>query len=201
MMRRLVVGIAALLLAGCGGEDYPIAPTQAYLALSEIGTPSVMDPMPAGLAPVSVHFEALPGDNSVQWLFTHDGDDLGRIVAKVTPNGDAASTVTIDYVEGSAPDENWRNGSARGWIKSGAYRLVAEAVDAKMEKRSFDMAVRQSVAAEVAAASAGAMMQDASSAMDKAVERQKQAVKESESRAASNPYAATKPTTDLSKYN
>ena len=91
-MPRAILGLAAFLLASCGGggEVYPVSSKQAYLELSSIGTPPAMDPLPGGLSPVSVTFEVIPGENSVQWLFTHEGDDIGRIVAKVTPDGAAS---------------------------------------------------------------------------------------------------------------
>lgn len=200
-MRKMMLGLAALLLTSCGGETYPIAPTAAFEALSGIGTPSGLDPLPGGLSPVSVNFEAVAADNAVQWLFSHDGDDIGRIVAQVTPEGDEASTVSVYYLEGKAPDENWRNGSARNLIENYIQRLVVEAVDSTLESRPMDEAIKMDVLMKVSTASMSSMMKDVSASMDEHIANEKAAEKEMEARAATNPYAATRPSTDLSKFD
>jgi len=200
-MRLLLLGVATLLLAGCGGEKYQVPASQAYTTLTGVGTPSAFYPLPGGLNDVSVRFEALPADNAVQWHFTHEGDDLAKIVAMVEPSGDDASNVSVFYVEGSAPDENWRNGAVRNQLSAGVYQLVTEAVDARLENRSVDQTFVATVRNNITMASMGGMMNDASSAMDKAVERQKERERERESQGATNPYGATKPATDLSKFN
>ena len=200
-MRMIALGAAALLLAGCGGEEYPVPASQAYSTLAGVGTPTGLYPMPVGLEDVAVWFESLPSQNAVQWHFSHEGDDLARIIAKVEPNGDNASNVSLQYVEGSAPDDNWRNGKVRRLIRNEVQKLVVEAVDSKMENRSFDMALRANVSAATAAASVGSMMKDVSKSMDEEVERRAQRERESETRAATNPGNATKPSMDLTKYN
>ena len=200
-MRRMMIGVAALMLSACGGEVYPVPATQAYLSLSSIGTPRGMSPLPGGLSPVTVRFESLPGENMVQWKFSHDGDDLARIVAQVTPDGENSSNVTVRYVKGEAPDDKWRNGHSRGLIEREVQRLVVEAVDAKMENRPVNEELRLDVTRQVAMSSIGSMMSDVSKSMDEHIEKQKQREAESEARRAANPYNATKPSTDLSKYN
>ncbi len=200
-MRLWMLGAAALLLSGCGGEEYPVPASQAYATLAGVGTPTGLYPMPVGLEEVGVRFETLPSQNAVQWHFTHDGDDLAQVIANVEPNGDNASIVSLHYVEGSAPDENWRNGQVRNLIKHHVQKLVVEAVDSKMENRSFDMALRADVSATTATASVGAVMNDASKAMDAEIERRAERDRESEARSATNPHNATKPSMDLSKYN
>lgn len=201
MRKTMMIGVAALLLGACGGEVYPVAPTEAFTSLSGIGTPSSMDSLPGALGPVSVNFESVPADNSVQWLFSHDGDDIARIVARVTPDSDTSSSVTVQYVQGSAPDENWRNAQARRLIQGQVQRLVVEAVDSTLENRPFDEGLATDVRNQVTMASAGAMMKDASDAMDQAVARQKERHAASDAAAAANPYMASKPATDLSKFN
>lgn len=74
-MRGLFVAVAALFLCGCGGKTYPIAPHDAYASLSSIGTPAALEPLPGGLSPVSVRFEAVGADTSGTWYFTHDGEE------------------------------------------------------------------------------------------------------------------------------
>jgi hypothetical protein len=199
----MVIGLAALMLSACGGgsEVYPVPASQAYQSLSGVGTPNGMSPLPGGLQPVTVSFEALPGDNMVQWKFSHEGDDLARIVAQVTPDGDNSSNVTVAYVEGDAPGDKWRNGKARELIKRDIQRLLVEAVDAKLENRSINEDLRKEVVMTVTQSSIGSMMGDASKAMDEAVARQEEDDRQQEADRAANPYNATRPSTDLRKYN
>ena len=202
-MRKYIIGIAALLLSACGGETYQVAPSEAFSSLSSIGMPPGMDPLPGGLDPVNVRFESVPGDNKVQWFFTHNGEDLARIEAVVTPSGDKSSTVTVNYISGTAPDQNWRNGDARRLIENQIQRLVVEAVDSKLENRPFDVGLKQAVSVAVTTSSLGAMMGDASAAMDEAVKNQRGWQEEAEaaraqSEAAREARDVGKPSTDLS---
>lgn len=196
-MRKMIAVAAALLLSACGGETYPIPQTEAFNLLSGIGSSNVT-PLPGGLHPVSVNFESIPGDNLVKWEFSHEGDDLATIYAQVTPEGENASLVTIKYAPGTAPDENWRNGQARRLIENQIQRLVVESVDSTMEQREFRAELRQDVVKHVSLASMGALMDDVSASLDKEIER-----REAAKNASSPPsqYAATRPSTNLSKYN
>ena len=196
-MRKIIAVAAALVLSGCGGETYPIPQTEAFNLLSGIGSSSVT-PLPGGLHPVSVDFESIPGDNLVKWQFSHEGDDLAAIYAQVTPEGENASLVTIKYAEGKSPDENWRNAQARRLIQNEIQRLVVESVDSTMEKREFRAELRHDVVAKVTMASMGAVMGDVSDAMDKEIARREEAKNSS---SGPNQYAATRPSTNLSKYN
>ena len=196
-MRKLMIGMAALLVSACGGETYPVAPTEAFLTLSNIGNPPGTSMLPGALSPVNVSFESVPADNSVQWKFTHDGDDIGRIFAVVTPDGDAASNIRVGYMDGSAPDDKWRNGQARRLIRDQVQRLFVEHVDATFEKRPFNDGLSKDVTLQVTSASMGALMNDVSASMDAHIKKEKEAKNQSNA----NPYTATKPATDLSKYN
>ena len=196
-MRKLIVGMAALLVSACGGETYPVAPTEAFMTLSSIGNPPLTSPLPGALSPVSVSFESIPADNSVQWLFRHEGDDIGRIIAQVTPDGDAASNVRVGYLDGSAPDDKWRNGQARRLIRDQIQRLMVEQVDSTFEKRPFNDGLKKDVNLQVTTASMGALMNDVSASMDQHIK----AEKDRKNQSSANSYTATKPATDLSKYN
>jgi hypothetical protein len=180
----MFVCIAALLLSACGGETYQVAPSEAFNSLSSIGTAPGMDPLPGGLYQVHASFESVPGDNAVRWSFTHDGEDIGQIIAKVDPDGATASKVTVYYVDGTAPDDHWRNGDARGLIKRQILRLAVEAVDAKLKNRPFDEDLKNDVALQVTTSSLGAMMGDASAAMDEAVKKSREADQDAEARRA-----------------
>ena len=196
-MRKFVICAAALLVSACGGETYQVPAAEAFQTLSNIGNPPLTSPMPGALSPVSVQMEQVPADNSVQWLFRHDGDDIGRIVATVTPDGDAASTIRLGYYDGSAPDDKWRNGQARRLIRDQMQRLFVEHVDSVFEKREFSQGLRQDVMMQVTTASMSAIMNDVSASMDEHIKKQK----ERANSASANPYTASKPSTDLSKYN
>jgi hypothetical protein len=200
-MRFLLAGASALLLAGCGGEEYPVPAAQAFDTLASVGTPSALSPLPVGIEMVDVEFDAVPDHNAVKWKFTHEGDDLGTIVARVDPNGDAASKVTVYYADGTAPGEKWRNEKVRGLLERQVQRLVVEAVDAKFEKRPFDQQVRLSVTKETALASVGAMMKDMDASLEEEIARRDEIERESKSRAAIRSASSTKPMTDLSKFN
>ncbi|WP_308514566.1 hypothetical protein [Sphingomonas flavescens] len=198
-MRKTFIGIAALLLSACGGTTYEVAPVQAFEALSSIGTAPGMDSLPGGLNPVHASFESIPGDNAVVWQFTHEGEDIGRIIAKIDPKGDNASVVNVYYVDGTAPGDHWRNDDARRLIKNQIQRLAAEAVDAKLTGRPFDEALKKDVQTQVTMSSAGAMMNDANARMDEAAASFHQADEEARiSRQSSESYSVGKPATDLS---
>jgi hypothetical protein len=168
--------------------------------LSGVGTAN-LSPMPVGLEDVAVNFESLPSQNAVQWNYSHDGDDLAKFIAKVEPSGDSASIISLEYVEGSAPDGKWRNKQVRRLLRNEVQRLVIEAVDSKMESRSFDTALRADVSAKTAAASMGAIIGDVSKSMDAEVERRAQRDREDQARAEAYANTAAKPSMDLSKYN
>ena len=198
-MRKIFIGMAALLLSACGGETYQVAPVQAFESLSSIGTTPGMDNLPGALEPVHASFESIPGDNAVQWLFTHEGEDIGRIIAKVDPKGDNASVVTVYYVDGTAPGDHWRNEAARRLIKGQIQRLAAEAVNAKLTNRPFDNEIRKDVDMQVTMASMGAIMNDASNSMEEAAASFHQADEEARiSRQSSEAMRVGKPSTDLS---
>ena len=202
-MRKIMIGIAALLLSACGAKTYPVAASEAYEGISSLGS-DTLEPLPGGLSPVDVSFESSPADNAVQWKFSHENDDIATIVAKIDPKGDNSSDVTVYYAEGTAPSGNWRNSEARALIKGQIIRLVNDAVDAKIMKRPIDKELRKDVIAQVSLSSIGSMMEDASASMDKAVAEFDKRDREREaSRADSAARAAQasvgKPTTDLDR--
>jgi hypothetical protein len=200
-MRLILLGAAALLLAGCGGEEYPVPASQAFATLSSVGTPEGLYPLPVGVEEVSVNFESDPSDNSVRWKFSHAGDDLATMTARVKPSGDNSSNVSLEYAEGTAPDENWHNGKIRRLLKNQVQQLVIEAVDSKFDGRPFSSALRNSVSAATATATVGKMMDDVDASLDAEIARRDADDREEETRAATNPANATKPMMDLSKYN
>lgn len=200
-MRSILWGASALLLAGCGGgEKYPVPANEAFGLLSSVGLPKGLYPLPVGVHEVAVYFEPVPADNSVKWHFTHQGDDLATIFARVEPNGDKSSNVTVDYVEGIAPDGNWNNRQVRKLLRNEVQKLVVEAVDSKFDGRPFDADLRNKVTVATASASVGAMFKEVDASLDEEIERREQVERDREDRAAMIPNNS-KPTTDLSNFN
>jgi hypothetical protein len=201
-MRKIMIGIAALLLSACGAKTYPVAATEAYEGISSLGS-DTLEPLPGGLSPVDVSFESSPADNAVQWKFSHENDDIATIVAKIDPKGDNASDVTVYYAEGTAPSGNWRNSEARALIKGQIMRLVDDAVEARIMKRPIDKELRKEVAMQVTMSSIGSVMTDVSKSMDEAVanfdkqDKERKASK-ADSAARAAQAAVGKPMTDLS---
>jgi hypothetical protein len=200
MLKKIMLATAALCLTACGGEKYPVPATEAYATLSSVGTPTGVSPLPAAFSGVSVSFDSLPSDSQVRWRFSHNGSDIGAIVAKVDPSGDKASVVSLSYVDGTAPDGEWNNKQVRTMIKTGMKPLIAEAIDSRFDGRPFDMELYRQINLTLVQTNIGGMMKDASSAMDEAVAKQKEERAQSAARG-NNPYDATKPSVDLSKTN
>ncbi len=211
MMRFILLGASALLLAGCGGEEYPVPASEAFATLSSIGTPPELSPLPVGVHELDVSFQSVPADNSVKWQFRHSGDDIATITARVEPNGDQSSRITVDYAEGTAPDGKWHNCPVRNLLRRHVHQLFVEAVDARLEQRPFNTELRNSVTVTTAAASMRTMMKDIDSSMDAEIERRRPRERESarrvaqyqremRNRPAANPSDAARPMTYLSRY-
>lgn len=202
-MRLLMLGISAVALAACTpSETYPVPASEAYSKLTGLGYAKGLYPLPVGLMDVGMQFEALPADSSVRWHFRgKGGSDLATVTAIVQADGDASSTISFVYADGSAPDGENRNGKMRQMIKSHVQPLIVEAVDAKFENRAFDKNLRYTADSMTATASIGDMMKDVDSSLEAHIAKEKEREAERESRALVNPRNATKPTTDLSKFN
>ena len=124
MFKTVLLCTAAFSLTACGGEKYAVPASEAYQTLSSVGTPTGVSPLPGGISGVSVSFDTLPSDSQARWRFSHNGSDLGAIIATVAPSGDKASTVSLSYVDGTAPDSEWNNSRVRGMIKTSMKTLI-----------------------------------------------------------------------------
>lgn len=173
--------------------------------LASLGYSPALATMPAALGKVQVSFESMPDGKSVQWSFRRGRDDLGRIVATVEPSGDASSKVAVDYVEGS--DRNGgTSGRIRKQLQTNLKPLFVEAVDSTLDGRPFDEAVRAKVDAALTEAMGPTMTSGIDQSLEAEVERREQRDADRASRPASrreapSPQSATKPTTDLSRFN
>lgn len=195
MRRFALIAALALSLAACGGEKYPLPAGEAYESLVSVGIPDgarTLTPMSS----VAMTVDSIPDDSSVRWRFSKDGADLGAIVARVDADGDAASIVTTDYIEGAASGDP-ENKSISALIQGGQRQLIEEGIRAHFEKRPFNSELRKSIEFAAVQANIGNMMNEASASMDEFAKKHDERTSESASRAATNPYNATKPMTTL----
>jgi hypothetical protein len=197
---------AALFLASCGSEEYPMPAAQATSMLASLGYSPALSTMPAALGKVQVSFESLPDGKSVQWSFQRGRDDLGHIVATVEPSGETASRVKVDYVEG----EDHGGGTAcrlRMQLKTNLKPLFAEAVDSTLDGRPFDEAVRTRVETALNDGLGPTMFSGVDASLDEEVERRRQrepggpSRRFDGSRKSSQSQSPTQPTTDLSRFS
>lgn len=204
--RKMLVGAAVLMLAGCGGaEEYDVPAGEAASMLAGLSYSPALSPMPAAIESVQVYFESLPGGQSVQWSFSRGRDDLGRIVATVEPSGDTASKVKVDYVEGS-DHGGGTAGRLRKQIKDNVKQLVVEAVDSTLDRRPFDQALRAQVDARLTEAMGPTKFSGVDASLEAEVARRDRRDSERKSRPtpvrdAPSPHDATRPATDLSRFN
>lgn len=206
MLRPLCVAVASLLLASCGGhERYAVPAAQASSQLAGLGTSPALSPMPAALSGVRVHFENLPDGNGVQWAFRNDdGEKLGSIVAKVEPDGESQSKVTVRYVEPGAPITSHTGKRYQTQLKDQIRQLLAEAVDSTLDGRPFDMEVRQQVELATLKEGFGGAIEEASRRMDQystpSPDERYSYDTGRQSSPPPQPSDASKPATDLSRF-
>lgn len=195
MRRFALITALALSLAACGGEKYPIPAGEAYDSLVSVGIPSGAGLL-APMSSLAMTVDSTPDDSSVRWRFSKDGADLGAIVARVDPDGEAASVITTDYVEGTASDDP-ANKSFSNLIQGGQRQLLEEGIRAHFEKRPFNTDLRKSIEFAAIQSNIGNMMNEASASMDEYAKKSDDSRRESEASRATNPYNATKPMTTL----
>ena len=155
----------ALALAGCGGtkETYPIPVSEAFSKLSSAGYAAGGFALPGVLSAmdVNVSFQAFP-DRTANWKFTHKGKELGRVEAAV--EGDLeSSTVSYHFMPGEAASEFPKLASA---VDSYSRKLLLEGMDAQLDGRPMDEAMKADANAQLARAMIGDMMKGAAKAME-----------------------------------
>ena len=205
-LRMTLLGTAALLLASCGSEEYPMPVAQAVSTLAGLGYSPALSTMPAALGKVQVSFESMPDGQSVQWSFKRGRDDLGRIVAMVEPSGEAASKVKVDYVEGS-DHGGGTAGRIRKQLQVNLKPLFVEAVDSTLDGRAFDQAVRAKVDTALNEGLGPTMFSGVDASLDAEVKRRREREPNGPSRRfdgsrkSSPSQSPTAPTSDLSRFS
>ena len=165
-MHRLLLGLAAALtLSACGGkttESYPAPVADTFAKLSSAGFAAAGYSLPGTLSAmdVSASFQAFP-DRTANWKFTHKGRELARVEAAVAGDG-GSSSVTYAYVEGEAAGEFPKLASA---VDTFSRKLLIAGMDAQLEGRPMDLAMKEDANAQLARAMIGEMMQGAAAAM------------------------------------
>lgn len=166
-MTRPVLALAlALSLGACSGgttESYPAPVADTFAKLSSAGYAAAGYALPGMLAGLDVKasFQAFP-DRTANWKFTHKGRELARIDASV--EGDkGASSVTYTYVEGEAAAEFPK---LAGAVDAYSRKLLIAGMDAQLEGRPMDEAMKADANAQLARAMIGDMMQGAAKAME-----------------------------------
>ncbi len=178
---------------------------QATSLLSSLGYSPTLSTMPAAIAKVQVGFESMPDGQSVKWSFRRGRDDLGMIVATVQPSGDSASTVKVDYAEGS-DHGGGSAGRIRMQLKNNLKPLFVEAVDSTLDGRPFDEAVRAKVEAALTEGLGPTMFSGVDASLDAEVKRRSERETTNSGRPfdgsrKSSPQSPTQPTSDLSRFN
>lgn len=155
---------AALSLAACGGtvESYSQPVSDTFSKLSSAGYAAGGFALPGVLSAmdVKVAFQSFP-DRTANWKFTLEGKELARIEAVVDGDGES-STVSYKYVEGEAAAAEPK---LEGAIDAFSRKLLVEGVDAQLEGRPMDEAMKHDANAQLARAMIGEMMKGANKAM------------------------------------
>ena len=166
-MHRWILGLAiALSLGACGGgttESYPAPVGDTFAKLSSAGYAAAGYAVPGMLLGMDVKasFQAFP-DRTANWKFTHKGKELARIEASVE-GGEGSSSVTYRYVEGEAAGEFPK---LAGAVDAFSRKLLIAGMDAQLEGRPMDEAMKADANAQLARAMIGDMMQGAAKAME-----------------------------------
>ena len=205
-MRVLLLGLAVMALAGCGGETYPVPSEEAFTKLSGLGYAEPIYPLPAGLYDVTMNVESVPGDGTVKWQFSDESVELATVTATVDASGDKASTISVSYAEGTAAGKG-RTAKLRQLIQTHMQPLIVEAIDSKFENRPYDVALRAKADALTTMSSVGDMMKEADQRMTEHADKNRDKWKERDAEVEAmqdkvrmDPSRATRPSTDLNKY-
>lgn len=136
-MNKLVLAIAALLLAACDSDYHRVvnaAPDKVASALVGLdireapGEPGT-DPMRSADIP-SMFSAAVEGDGVV-WTVTNGGEVAVRLLAHLEPVDGGKTKVTLDYERGSAPDDHVAPAFRSRGITMG---LLAMMVEERLDK-------------------------------------------------------------------
>ncbi len=196
--RLCLLAMTSLFVAGCDqSESYQVGASQAYGKVLAAAYASGISPLPTGLAAngVQVRFNSIPTDRTAYWSFVKDGKELGRVNVAVTGD-DASSEVSFNYADGDGASSS--DAVARQ-VKQHMPVLVTEAVDASIESRPVNKDLVLTADNLTALALMGNVMNDASSAMDRAMKEQEERsrLRDAEISVSTAQHTSTQPMMDL----
>jgi len=155
-MRKWML-IAALLLGGCAQElSNQVPADKAMDTIDSASSDDALD-LPQGMHDAEVSYESVAADHAATWTYRFGEQEIGKIIATVTPAGDAASKVSINFVDSGA-QLSGRASVLRNLVSSDMVLMVKEALAARFENRDVDAGVKRQVAMDVAQASIGSVM-------------------------------------------
>lgn len=149
--------IAALALAGCAQELSTQVPADQAMETIDAASGDDAFNLPQGMHDAEVAYESVAADHAATWTYSFGGQEIGKIIASVTPSGDAASKVSINFVD--SPEKlSGRAAVLRNLVSSDMVQMTKEALAAHFEGREVDPNVKRQVAMDVAQASIGSVM-------------------------------------------
>lgn len=200
--------VAALWWHGdlSGGELYAMPQSDIYRQIQDLAPHPKIAAFQVQVPDARIDVVAEPALPGVRWHFTHGGDDIGNVVAKLSPASSGRTRVNVYFEPGVTDESKWKIKDVRKALKIVAVATMAEQIDATLEKREVD----QSIIADAAVASIitnpQAIQREAISRMDEhaawEAEDEKREAERKKEQAVREAYAnAGKPTTDLSRFN
>jgi len=191
-MRRALAFVAALALTGCGlfgdrGETYPVAAKDARATLLLTAPPLWLFGNDVAKATVS-----RDGDGTVRWVLVDKlGSGLLSIVARSEEVGEKQTrvTVSVEPPPGGRKEMVAKRLEENPAIADFFKAAMAEEIDAKFEKREFDMAAIQGEMIAVAFALAPQMQASVDEAARRSEQSDRTHIEEAYRREAQgNPY-------------
>ena len=118
------------------GEVYDLPFQSAYAELAVMSLPSEVTQLSLG---AGKNIEVRKTASEISWLFLTDGEEAGRFVAKLSPEGAGKTRVVVDYVPGAAVPEEMLRLSDTQLMRKLAAAAMAEQVDSRLEGRPFQL--------------------------------------------------------------
>lgn len=148
-MRNGLALVLATVLAGCGGgggEHYPISTAEVKSQLTSVRPPQWIFGDGKGVEITSTQV----GQDKIQWTIRGDDKAMLKYTATVAPDGDKGSVVTLDagLADGVQPDQVTHSIATTASALKLYSAAMVEAIDARLDGRSFDNAAIQALVAQ-----------------------------------------------------
>lgn len=194
-----------------GGEIYGKPVAETYRELSSMPVPREFENFGNEMSGTELRVEREPGE-AVKWVFSNRGVQIGAMIAKLKPAGEARTRVTVAFQPSDADNGVWRIKDAQSFLKAVARPAMVESVDAAMEDREFNKAILSNALVGYLVVNRDAIQREALKRMDEhndfendnIEQRRAQASEERLERASSaagKPTMSARPTVDTSRYS